>query len=206
MTSDDSPLAHSHSVTRMIHQLKADDSRAAADIWQRFFTRLLPLARLRLRGLSDRGVDEEDLLVSVFDRFFQAASANRFPQLNDRDDLWQILLMLTDHKVSEQYRKSHAQKRGGGLIVSMEAVSEGGAAHWMDLADREPPPEYVAAFNDNLAQAIAKLDEERTRNVAILKLEGYENREIAERLGIGLSSVERKLRVIREAWQTAFAE
>ena len=29
----------------------------------------------------------------------------------------------------------------------------------------------------------------------------YENREIAEKLHIGRSSVERKLRVIRKAWQ-----
>jgi DNA-directed RNA polymerase specialized sigma24 family protein len=51
---------------------------------------------------------------------------------------------------------------------------------------------------------LARLAEEKTREVALLKLEGYENREIAQRLDISLSSVERKLRVIREAWQDEF--
>jgi DNA-directed RNA polymerase specialized sigma24 family protein len=38
------------------------------------------------------------------------------------------------------------------------------------------------------------------------KLEGYENREIARQLGISLSSVERKLRVVREKWQGCWKE
>ncbi len=206
MTSDDLPVLSSHSVTVMIQQLKESNSEAANAIWKRFFHHLLPLARAKLKGLSDRGVDEEDVLVSVFDRFFAAAKEDRFARLNDRDDLWQILLMLTDRKVSERYRRSHAQKRGGGQVASLDGVPEGQAADWRELVDVELPHEYVVAFNDNLQHAITALEEEKTRNVALFKLEGYENREIAERLGISLSSVERKLRVIREKWQSCWDE
>ncbi len=206
MTSEEPTVERSHSVTLMIQQLKDDPSEAAGAIWQRFFTRLLPLARARLRGLADQSVDEEDLLVSVFDRFFVAASEDRFARLHDRDDLWQILLMLTDHQVAEQYRRSHAQKRGGGKVASLDGATAGQPADWRSLAEVELPPEYVVAFNDNMQHALAKLDEEKTRNVALLKLEGYENREIARQLGISLSSVERKLRVVREKWQGCWKE
>ena len=106
--------------------------------------------------------------------------------------------MLTDRKVAEHYRRSQAQKRGGGQVATLDDLRE--------LVDREPLPEFIAAFNDNLSRALTRLGEEKIREVALLKLEGFENREIAEKLGIGLSSVERKLRVIREAWQEEFSE
>ncbi len=206
MTPNDASSDRSHSVTWMIERLKADDSQAAGEIWQRFFARLLPLARARLRGLSDRAVDEEDVLVSVFDRFFRAAGENRFARLSDRDDLWQILLMLTDRKVVEHFRHSQAQKRGGGQVVRLGDVAENNDANFLELADQEPGPEFIAAFNDNLSNALTRLGEEKTRDVALLKLEGFENQEIADKLRIGLSSVERKLRVIREAWQNDFGD
>jgi DNA-directed RNA polymerase specialized sigma24 family protein len=75
-----------------------------------------------------------------------------------------------------------------------------------EVADQEPGPEFVAAFNDHLSRAWSRLGEEPTREVTLLKLEGYENRESAQRLEISLSSVERKLRVIREAWQAEFGQ
>jgi DNA-directed RNA polymerase specialized sigma24 family protein len=205
MNFDDANLDYGHSVTRIIQRLKEDDSQAAAEIWARFFSRLLPLARGKLQALSDRAPDEEDILVSVFDRFFRAAREDRFARLNDRDDLWQILLMLTDRRVAEQYRKSHAQKRGGGEVRSLGDVAPSDQ-ELRELADHEPTPEFVAAFNDNLARALSRLADGKLREVALLKLEGFENREIAARLDIGLSSVERKLRVIREAWQQEFDE
>jgi hypothetical protein len=80
-------------------------------------------------------VDEEDVMVSVFDRFFRAANEERFARLEDRDDLWQILLVLTDRKVADQYRQSLAQKRGGGGVVNEADVPELNLAQIRELAD-----------------------------------------------------------------------
>jgi DNA-directed RNA polymerase specialized sigma24 family protein len=139
----------------------------------------------------------------VFDRFFRAAREERFARLNDRDDLWQILLMLIDRQVAQQYRKSQAQKRGSGNVRRLGDLADADSKLREPVVP-EPGPEFVAAFNDHLSRALSRLGEERTREVALLKLEGYENREIAKRLQISLSSVERKLRVIRQAWQEEF--
>ena len=79
-------------------------------------------------------------------------------------------------------------------------------AQLRELADREPGPEFIASFNENLARAINRLEQEKTRQVALLKLEGYSNREIADHLEISLSSIERKLRIIRVTWQREFAD
>lgn len=192
-----------HSVTLLIEKLKAEDPEAAHQIWRRYFDRLLPLARARLRGRSDGAADEHDVLISVFDRFFRAAKEDRFARLQDRDDLWQILLMLTERKATDLHRRATAAKRGGN--DARPGTPRHNGADVAELADSTPGPEFAAAFNDSLARAITRLTDEKTREVALLRMEGYENREIAERLAISLSSVERKLRVIREVWQTEFA-
>jgi RNA polymerase sigma factor (sigma-70 family) len=198
MSFDEPPLP-THSVTRMIERLKAADGDAAQFLWERYFTRLLPLARARLKSAPDRSTDEEDLLVSVFDLFFRAAQEGRFARLHDRDDLWQILLMLTERKAADLVRRTRAQKRGVPTPKRHDVALD-------ELVDQAPSPEFFAAFNDQLLRALQRLDADHTRAVALLKLQGYENREIAERLGIGLSSVERKLRVIREEWHDEFRD
>lgn len=203
MESMDREPSENRSITRLIHLLKANDSQAAAEIWQRFFQRLLPLARARLRGVSDRLVDEEDLLVSVFDRFYRAVQEERFSRVRDRDDLWQILLLLTEHRAADYHRKSRSAKRGGGRLGSLAPSSVEGE-DVEQLADDLPTPEYAAAFNESLASALEKLTDDRQREIALLRLEGYENLEIANQLRISLSSVERKLRLIRECWSSVF--
>jgi DNA-directed RNA polymerase specialized sigma24 family protein len=202
MSSGDPLRDDSHSVTRLIARLRDDDPDTAGEIWRRYFERLLPLARAKLQALPHRVVDEEDVLVSVFDRFFRAAQQERFARLQSRNDLWQILLMLTERKVADQYRAAATHKRGGKLACESSSES---LRELDSLPDDEPRPEFVVTFNDQLSRALERLEDPTTREVALLRMEGYENREIADRLEIGLSSVERKLRVIREVWQSEFA-
>ena len=52
---------------------------------------------------------------------------------------------------------------------------------------------YVGAFKT--------LEDDGLRQIAVWKMEGYENDEIARRLGCGVRTVERKLGVIRAIWQ-----
>ena len=173
MCTDDSQADQTHSVTNFINRMKVEDPHAAGEIWQRYFERLLPLARAKLKDLNHRAVDEEDVLLSVFDRFFRAAKENRFAQLEDRDDLWQILLMLTDRKVADKYRQAATQKRSGGETANAEQRSGAVGGSIDGLPNRDPGPEYVAAFNDNLAKAMQRLSEQSTREVALLRMEDF---------------------------------
>jgi DNA-directed RNA polymerase specialized sigma24 family protein len=47
---------------------------------------------------------------------------------------------------------------------------------------------------------LGRLGDETLRQIAIAKLEGYKNLEIAEQLGLSLRSVQRKLSLIRQTW------
>src|SRR6266403_2686702 len=75
------------SVTRWIDRLKAGDPDAAQKLWERYFRRLVGLARKKLRAAPRRAADEEDVALSAFDSFCRGAGQDRFPQLHDRLDL-----------------------------------------------------------------------------------------------------------------------
>ncbi|MBI1915085.1 MAG: hypothetical protein HYS12_10160 [Planctomycetes bacterium] len=74
-------------VTRWLQQLKAGDHDAVQPLWERYFRRLVGLARDRLRKLPRRTADEEDVALSAFDSFCRRAEEGRFPRLDDRDGL-----------------------------------------------------------------------------------------------------------------------
>src|SRR5262245_54885851 len=94
----------SHSVTRWIERLRNDDAQAAAVLWERFFARMLELARQRLHAGMRRVADEEDVVVVAFERFLRGVRERRFPRLADRDDLWAILFALTTRQAAQQLR------------------------------------------------------------------------------------------------------
>lgn len=106
------------SVTIWLGRLKAGEQRdeAVSLLWGRYFTQLVSRARDRLRSRS-RVADGEDVALSAFDSFVRAAEAGRFPRLDDRDDLWQVLLLLTARKAANAARDENRLKKGGGRVI-----------------------------------------------------------------------------------------
>src|SRR5262245_56875046 len=89
------------SVTIWLDKLRVGDSLAAQKLWQGYFHRLVGLARAKLRSLPRRSADEEDVALSAFDSFCRGVEVGRFPKLDDRDDLWQVLFMITERKAMD---------------------------------------------------------------------------------------------------------
>jgi DNA-directed RNA polymerase specialized sigma24 family protein len=67
---------------------------------------------------------------------------------------------------------------------------------------REPTPEEAAEMEEEFQRLLALLpeDELRLRDVAVAKMEGYSNAEIAEQLGWVERTVKRRLAMIRAIW------
>src|SRR5207244_3139579 len=84
------PMSSASSVSRWVVQLQAGDHRAAQKLWERYFLRLVGLARKKLRATPRRAADEEDVALSAFDSFCRGAKLGRFPLLSDRGDLWHL--------------------------------------------------------------------------------------------------------------------
>jgi DNA-directed RNA polymerase specialized sigma24 family protein len=193
------------SVTRWIGDLKAGGDSAAQHLWERYFHRLVHLARARLRAAPRTGAveDEEDAALCAFDSFCRGAAAGRFPQIADRDGLWRLLVVITLRKVLAQVGRQAARKRGGGRLVGESAILGGDAAEDRGLdriASDEPGPEMAALVIDEYRRLRDGLDTEALRQVLDLRLQGYTCEEIAERLDCAERTVRRKLEIIRDAW------
>jgi DNA-directed RNA polymerase specialized sigma24 family protein len=193
------------SITSWIEQLKGGDREVAQRLWEVYFRRLVPLARARLQGTVRVAADEEDVALSAFGSFCRGAEAGRFPQLHDRDDLWRLLVTLTERKAIGLIRHERRQKRGGGIVRSSEAPADRDGSEETEavldrLVGREPTPEFAALVADECRRLLDGLGDAELRTIAVWKMEGYTTEEIALRLGRVPRTVERKLRMIRSLW------
>jgi DNA-directed RNA polymerase specialized sigma24 family protein len=66
--------------------------------------------------------------------------------------------------------------------------------------EREPSPAYAALLAEESRRLLERLDNEQLRAIALYKLEGHTNDEIAGKLGCERVTVQRKLRLIRQIW------
>jgi DNA-directed RNA polymerase specialized sigma24 family protein len=189
-------------VTALIQRLKSGDREAAQPLWELYFHRLVGLARLKLSAARVCDRDEEDVALSAFKSFYAAAERGRFPRLDDRDDLWQVLAVLTCRKAADVVEYWQRQKRSPECGESALGPPPDGQADRPieQVAGREPTPEEAAEVAEGYRRLVGVLENERLRTIANWKLEGYTNAEIAQKLGRSVVVVEKNLQLIRAIW------
>jgi RNA polymerase sigma factor (sigma-70 family) len=191
------------SVSNWISALKEGDSAAAQPLWERYYRQLVALARKKMRATGGRDADEEDVVQNAFHSFFKAVDQGRFPQLDDRDSLWRLLVVITANKALKQLAYAHRQKRGGGTParpMGIYSIGPGDDAALVDFVGDEPTPDFAAQVTEEYARLLDVLADDTLRKVAVWKMEGYDNDEIAKKLGCSRRTVARKLDAIRILW------
>src|SRR5262245_33380128 len=113
------------SITRYLSGLGDGEQGAYQKLWERAFRGVVGLARGILRRRPRAAADAHDVALNPFDSFCGGARQGRFPRLQDRDDLWQVLMVLTDRKASNLARHEGRLKRGGGRVVHVSALPAG---------------------------------------------------------------------------------
>src|SRR5271157_689985 len=200
------PVEDGGSVTRWIGDLKAGDPEAARALWERYFDRLVRLARKRLSRRAGGVEDEEDAALSAFDSFCAGLARGRFTELGDRDDLWKLLVVITARKAAARVDRRRTLKRGGAWNRVDEAHLGSGtgsmAAEGLlaQLVAQEPTPEFAAMVAEETRLLLGRLEDEQLRQIALDRMEGYTTDEIAERLGCARRTVARRLDLIRQIW------
>ena len=186
------------SVTRWIDQLPLGDSAAVQQLWQRYFHRLVGLARKKLADAPRGMADEEDVALSAFDSFCRQAEQGRFPDLADRDGLWRLLVVMTARKAGHLRRDETRQKRGGGRGTEEGETSD---RRLEEILSREPDPGMAALAADEHRRLMDLLGDDELRRVAQRRMEGDSVEEIAKLFGYATRSIKRKLQLIRETWE-----
>jgi RNA polymerase sigma factor (sigma-70 family) len=194
-------MASEHSVTNWLAGLKAGDQKAAQRVWERYFEKLVQLAGKKLPRARRRVADEEDVVVEAFASFCRAAQAGKFPRLDDRADLWQLLVMLTARKAADHIQHEHRQKRGGGQVrgesVFLQQDAAAADAGLGQFVGQEPTPQFAAQVAEELQRFLDALGDDTLRHIARCKLENYSHQEIAAQLGVSEETIRRKLNRIK---------
>ena len=191
-----------NSISQWLDDLKAGDELAAKHIWSRYVAKLVRIAHSRLATSPRRVADEDDVVVRAFAAFFRGVEDGRFSRLSDRNDLWQILVMLTERHAIDQQRAERAQKRGGGKTRgnSVFGGEENVALGFEQMEDPAPTPAFAMQASEELQFLLSRLRDPLLERVALRKLEGFTNQEIAKEIDMAVSTVERKLKTIRQIW------
>lgn len=95
--------------------------------------------------------------------------------LDDRDDLWQVLVVLTERKAVDQLRREQAAKRGGGCVRGESALNVAPPGHSTEdgldqLVDYRPTPEFAAQIAERLEHLLDVLNDDTLRRIACDKL------------------------------------
>jgi DNA-directed RNA polymerase specialized sigma24 family protein len=148
--------------------------------------------------------DEEDVVLQAFDSLFRRAGQGKFPELNDRHDLWRLLVKIAERKASNQRRDAARRKRGGGRVrghsVFMPAGESAESPGLGCMADDAISPDLAVEVTETAEMLLGSLDE-GLRQIAVWKMEGFTNDEIAAKLGRSVATIERRLKLIRAEWE-----
>jgi hypothetical protein len=184
------------SITQWLNRLQAGQSQAAEPIWKRYQAKLVAIASQQLDENPDRSVDGEDLVQSSFRNVCLAVRGGKYPDIDNREDLWGLLYIATVNRVRQHYREQNALKRS--QVSSIQAINP------MILQDLQSPIAEAQAA-DLLEYLLSRLDLEdpshTLRKIALLYLDGHSGSSIARMLHKRKTNILISLRLIRCIWQ-----
>ena len=198
-----------NSVTAWVLGLKTGDPQAAERLWERYYHDLVRIARAKLQGAPRGRADESDVALDAFHSFCRDAREGAFPEVTDRGDFWRLMMLYTARKASDQIRRERRLARGGGRVAG-ESVFDahdgsGEAVGIAQVIGREPSPEFAAMLAETVQRCLSVLADDH-RPVAVLAMEGFTNQEIATRQRCSVSTIERRLRNIRQILRKELAD
>ena len=167
----------------LLGQLRNGDRDAADRIYSRYACRLRHLSHGKLSKLLRSRLDVDDIVQSVFRRFFESASEGNYDCPSD-EDLWNVLLVITLNRLRTEEVFQRAGKRDVRRNVNMDALNE--------LTSFSHSRFASAFLREGVGEALEKLPEHFGR-VIKLRLEGLEVAEIAAQVGRSKRTVERIL-------------
>jgi RNA polymerase sigma factor (sigma-70 family) len=167
---------------------------------ERYLRRLVGLVHERLRHKMPRGAaDEEDVALSAFHSFCRRAEQGQFPRLDDREDLWEVLMMIALRKAVDLLGHESRKRRDWRRTEALEDDAP-------EPFSPEPDPALAAEVADQLRHLLGLLPDEQIRAIAVRRMEGHTNKEIAALVGCSLTTVERRLPIIRKRWKRELPE
>jgi len=185
------------SVSYWLKELKTGDSLAVEAIWYRYYQRVVELASRKMKVNPDRAVDGEDIAQLAMHRFCTNATLGCYPNLDDREQLWDLLAVFTLNRIRKHLRACNRLKRSGQHSQVFEFSQ-------LEVLKDLQTPEAPTIMADMVDAWLNRLDQEdpsgQLKQIAIWSMDGISGSDIARILKKRKSFVLHQIRLIRLLW------
>ena len=186
------------SVSNWLKELKIGDQNAVEAIWNRYYQRVVEFAIQKMKMNPDRAVDGEDIAQLTMHRFCLNATSGNYPDLDDRQQLWDLLVVYTLNRIRKHLRECNRTKRSGMHRVVFEFKR---SQVLQDLRSPEAP----TIMADMVQSWLDRLDREdpsgQLKQIAIWSMEDISGTEIARIMKKRKSAILQQIRLIRLLWE-----
>lgn len=183
------------SITQLIPDILDRDEIALQELWGRYVARIEGLVRPIMAGLPPGAGDEQDVAQSAFFAFCEAAANGQAPQLDNRGELWRLLATISRNKATDRVRREMRQRRGGKATANFAGVQ--------DAVTNDPTPSQVLQLQESFDELFHRLKasgDPLLAKIALMRLEGATNQEIAQRFHCTVRTIQRKLHILERLW------
>lgn len=188
------------SISRVIATSGQLDEESAQLLWDRFFERLCRFATGKIYQRHRRHVDPEDIASSAMLALMDGLNDGRFQSVENRDQLWQMLVMIAARKSINKGKHLDRKKRGGKKAKGGSAFNGDGINNLVEFIDHSEDPAKLVEVEFTCRELLSALPNDNYREIALMRLSGFNNQEIGDKLGCSTRTIDRKLLTIREVW------
>ena len=160
------------------------DSAAAFEIHERYQTRLVSLAKVKLMGMLSSKLDAEDISQETFAAFFALADRNEV-RWRKQGDLWRLLAGIAINKVKQNLDFYSHQKRA----PSRETLN-------FPLTNLGVRADSIEALGELVEDCVVN-EKPLMKSVLLLRLSGHTTNEIAEKTGRSPRTVRRLIEALK---------
>jgi len=111
-----------------------------------------------------------------------------------------LLVVITIRKATTLARREHALKHGSGRVVLESEIGDPGQFRLDDLIGADLAATLPDFMSEQCRLLIDSLDDPVLEKIALWKLAGHTNEEIAIKQNCTRMTIQRKLRLIRKIW------
>lgn len=190
-------VSHIDSLPELLDRLRDRDDDAAREIWETFFPSTVRYARSRLDDQPGSPLDDEDIASRALASLLFAVRGGKYANVQDDQTFRVMIVHIVRRFVSDGLRWHRCQR------VELESAlgSEGLGSEGLDsLEGPEPPADRAADLNDECSWLLNMLRQDY-REIVWQRLQFKSNAQIPAECRCHISTVRRKLRIIRELWE-----
>src|SRR5262245_31464940 len=171
----------------LLRRLRGGSEDAATELYLRYAKRIRGLIRARCSPEVQRRIEPEDLVQSVFRRFFRRVQQGDY-DVPAGEELWGLFLVIALNRVRAEETYQRADKRDVRRTAAEDAEP-------LDVTSRHDETSLLV-LQMTVADALEQLPAGQ-RHMLELRIQGHEVAEIARLTGRSKRTVERNLQEVR---------